>query len=90
MTSFSTEEIAMLKSDPSYFGKIIQKKLDKMNQKSDMVRKQMIELQRIRDEHVADEPESDKIYRLTGTSEQASILRGDSWKDSIVRLNEDK
>ena len=71
-------------------GELVQDKLDKMNQKTDMRRKQIIELQRIHAEHIADEPEPDKIYRLTGTSEQASILRGDSWKDSIVRLNEDK
>jgi hypothetical protein len=71
-------------------GELVQDKLDKIQAKSDMARKQMIELRRIHAEHIADEPEPDKIYRLTGTSEQASILRGDSWKDSIVRLNEDK
>lgn len=31
-----------------------------------------------------DKPEYGKQYRLTGSSEKASILRGDSWADSEV------
>jgi len=43
--------------DKQRLGELLQKKIDKMNQKSDMGRKHMIELRRIRDEHVADAPE---------------------------------
>jgi len=38
-----------------------------------------------RQAHGKDKPEHGKVYALTGKSDQPSIARGDSWKDSEVK-----
>ena len=37
-----------------------------------------------------DKPEAGKIYRLTGKGDQPSIANGNTWKESVVKEEDQK